>query len=194
MMIRPRIVLADDHSLPLEAFSRLLEPECDIVGIATDGRSLIAMAPALKPDVVVLDVNMPVLNGVEAGRQLKSLLPRIKLVFLTASEDPDLCMHVLRNGASGYLLKSSLGSELVAAIRSACRGDSYVTPRMADTMNEAFLRHGKKAGLPRLLTPRQREVLRLLVEGYSMKQAAAELGLTLRTVAFHKYRIMYDQH
>jgi DNA-binding NarL/FixJ family response regulator len=192
--MRPRLMLADDHELLLEAFTRLLERKCDVVGTALNGRQLIERAPALRPDIIMLDIHMPLLNGVDAGRQLKQLLPFVKLVFLTANEDPDMCVHAMKNGASGYLLKVSSAEEFHACLDAVARGHCYVAKRVADALDETFERRGTKSAHPASLTNRQREVLQLLAEGLSMKQAAAELGVTARTVAFHKYRIMEEYH
>ena len=183
-------MLADDHELLVEAFVRLLEPKCDVVGIAYNGRQLLARASMLKPDVIMLDVHMPLLNGIDAGLKLKQILPCVKLVFLTANEDPDLCVQAIHNGASGYLLKVSSAKEFYACLDAVMRGTCYVAKQIADALDEAFERRGTTSSLSSPLTPRQREVLQLLAEGYSMKQVAAELDMTPRTVAFHKYRIM----
>jgi DNA-binding NarL/FixJ family response regulator len=188
-MGRPRVLLADDHALLLGAFEKLLAPECDVVGQACDGRALVATASKLKPDVVVLDIGMPVLNGLEAGRQIKQTLREVRLVFLTMNEDPDLAAEAFRAGASAYLLKRSAASELMVAIREVMQGRSYVTPLVTAGLVESLL----NADEPRAsqeLTARQREVLQLLAEGRSMKEVAAVLNLTARTVAFHKYRMM----
>ena len=190
-MGRPGVLLADDHTLVVEAFQRLLEPEFDILGTVSDGRSLLSFAPECKPDVIVLDIGMPELSGMEAGSELKRLLPRTKLIVLTVNEDPEIAREALRHWASGYLLKKSAGSELVTAIREALRGRSYVTPRMARRLQDEFVRD-PRADRKRELTVRQREVLKLLAEGRTMKQVAEALHVTPRTVAFHKYRIMED--
>jgi len=130
-MGRPGILLADDHTLVVEAFKRLLEPEFDVVGTVSDGRTLLAVAPQSKPDVIVLDIGMPQLSGMEAGTELKRILPRTKLIVLTMNEDPDIAREAVAHWASGYLLKKSAGSELITAIREALRGRSFVTPRVA---------------------------------------------------------------
>lgn len=187
---RPRVLLADDHAMLLDAFRRLLEPECEVVGSAPDGRELLELAADTRPDVIVLDISMPLLNGIDAGRQLRQSLPAVKLIFLTVHEDPDLAAEALRLGASAYLLKSCASSELFTAIRMALCGQPYVTPLLTQgTPLGVFLRQAGKPGAEKL-TNRQREVLQLLVEGRSMKEAAALLSLTPRTVAFHKYSIM----
>ncbi len=192
--MRPRVLLADDHTLLLEAFKNLLEPDYTVVGAVSDGRALLAKAAELKPDVIVLDIAMPLLNGLDAARQLKKTMPAIKLIFLTMNEDPDLATEAFRIGASGYLLKTSAASELTKAINEALCGRSYVTPLITQGMVESFIgRSDEERGGPQL-TPRQREVLQLLAEGYSMKEAAKILKVTSRTVAFHKYRMMEQLH
>ena len=190
-MGKPRVLLADDHSLVLEAFKKLLEAEFDIVGTATDGRMLLSLAPQLKPDVTILDLGMPLLNGMDAGRELKRLLPKTKIIVLTMSEDYELASLALREWASGYLLKKSAGGELVKAVREVLRGQSYVTPWVAQRLLEDFVRDPRIDRIKHL-TPRQREVLQLLAEGRTMKEAAAILHVATRTVAFHKYRIMEE--
>jgi DNA-binding NarL/FixJ family response regulator len=189
--MRPRILLADDHVLLLDAFRALLEPEFEVVGTATDGRSLIEEANRLKPDVVVIDVGMPLLNGLDAGRQIKAQQRSIKLIFLTMNPEPDLASEALRLGASGYVLKSSAAGELKQAIHEALRGRSYITPLITQDVVGLLLEHRDR---PVELTARQREVLQLLAEGRSMKEAAAILSVTPRTVAFHKYRMMEQLH
>src|SRR3954452_14670025 len=136
----PRVLLADDHSLLLTAFMKLLSQECEVVGEVTDGRAVVAAAETLKPDVVVLDISMPLLNGLEAGRQIKHRLPDVKLVFLTMNEEPDVAAEAFRAGASGYLLKRSAGSELATAIREVVQGRSYITPLVAHGLVDALLR------------------------------------------------------
>ena len=188
-MGKPRVLLADDHALLLGAFEKLLAAECEVVGQVSDGRALVAAAEKLRPDLIVLDISMPLLNGLEAGRQIKQTLRNIKLVFLTMNEDPDLAAEAFRAGASGYLLKRSAVSELMTAIREVMQGRSYVTPLITQGLVGSLL--NAEEGKPSSdLTPRQREVLQLLAEGRSMKEVASVLNLTPRTVAFHKYRMM----
>ena len=190
--MRPRIFLADDHSLLLEAFSNLLEPKYEVVGTATDGRKMLQMVTKLLPDVVLMDIAMPNLNGFDAGEKLKKKLPDVKLVFLTVNEDPDMVTEAFRIGANGYLLKSSAASELFQAIEAVLASKSYVSPQISESMTDSFI---KKPGGQKVhgdLTIRQREVLQLLAEGNTMKQVAAALNITPRTVAFHKYQIMED--
>ncbi len=188
-MSRPRVLLADDHALLVGAFEKLLAPEYDVVGGVADGRAAIAAAETLQPDVVVLDVSMPVLNGLDAGREIRRRWPRIKLVFVTMNEDPDLAAEAFRIGASAYILKRSAASELQLAIREALVGRAYLTPLVTGGVVDSLLRAADHRP-PAELTPRQREVLQLLAEGRSMKQVAAVLNVTPRTVAFHKYRMM----
>jgi DNA-binding NarL/FixJ family response regulator len=184
-----RVLLADDHTLLLGALEKLLSEDCEIVGQVSDGRALVARAEELKPDVIVLDISMPLLNGVEAARQIKQKLRNVKLVFLTMNEDADLAAEAFRAGASGYLLKRSATSELPLAIREVMQGRSYVTPLVTEGLVESLLQPEPRKSAHEL-TPRQREVLQLLAEGRSMKEVASVLNLTPRTVAFHKYRMM----
>ena len=185
-MTRPRILLADDHTMLLEAFKALLEPEFEIVGTVTDGRALLTEFSRLNPDVVLMDISMPLLNGLDAGRQLKLQQRSVKLIYVTMNPDPELAGEALRLGASGYVLKSSAASELTQAIREALRGRSYITPLIARDVVGALIerREGPE------LTPRQREVLQLLAEGRSMKEVGNILNVAPRTVAFHKYKMM----
>jgi DNA-binding NarL/FixJ family response regulator len=188
-MGRPRVILADDHTLLLGAFETLLGGDCEIVGQVTDGHALVAAAEKLRPDVIVLDISMPILNGLEAATRIKRALPDIKLVFLTMNEDPDLAAEAFRRGASAYLVKRSAATELLLAIREVMRGRSYVTPLLTQGLVGTLLHRDERPASPEL-TSRQREVLQLLAEGNSMKQVAAVLNLTPRTVAFHKYQMM----
>lgn len=189
-MIRPRLILADDHTILVQAFTKILEPLYDVVGCAADGRALIEMATQLKPDVVVLDIGMPLMNGLEAGLRLKQEMPQVKLVFLTMNDDPDLALEAMRSGGSAYLLKISATEELLLAIRGALRGELYVTPLIARAMQNSFVKNPEATRQQKNITPRQREVVQLLAEGKSMKQVADVLNITERTVAFHKYRVM----
>lgn len=188
-MPRPRVLLADDHRLVVEACVTLLEPECEVVGIVTDGRAVIPQAIELRPDAIVLDVAMPLLNGLDAGRQLKQTMPDVKLIYMTMNEDPDVAREALGLGASGFLLKTSAARELPEAIRAAMRGNTYVTSRASQRMVESSIQVGDRSTSGEL-TSRQREVLQLLAEGFTMKEAAGVLHITARTIAFHKYRVM----
>jgi len=190
MSARPRVLLADDHAMLLEAFTRLLSASCDVVGAVRDGRALLEAAPGLKPDVIVTDISMPGLNGVDACRQLRPKLPDTRWVFLTVNEDADLAREVFRLGASAFLLKSSAASELFTAIQKAMAGQRYLTPLIRRDMPEGvFLNQPAPADADKL-TDREREVLQLLAEGRTMKEVAAVLRVTPRTVAFHKYEVM----
>jgi DNA-binding NarL/FixJ family response regulator len=189
-MTKPTIILADDHTLIAEAFRKLLEPQYEIIATVSDGRALMDVASRLKPDLIIVDIGMPLLNGLAAGQQLKRMMPRVKIVYLTMNEDPDLAVEALRTGGSAYLLKNSAASELLKSIQEVLRGGTYVTPKMKKSMADAFIRSPRPRAVVKKLTPRQAEVLQLLAEGNSMKQVGAVLSLTARTVAFHKYRIM----
>jgi len=183
-------MLADDHTILVEAFRKLLEPHYEVVGTVPDGRALLETAPSLNPDLVVVDIGMPLMNGLEAALRLKERLPNGKLVFLTMNNDPDLAMEAMRSGASGYLLKSSAAEELLRAIQMALKGKRYVTPLLARGMQKSFVKNPGAKAQAKTLTPRQREVVQLLAEGKSMKEAAGILNIKERTVAFHKYRVM----
>jgi DNA-binding NarL/FixJ family response regulator len=185
-MSRARILIADDHAMLLDAFKALLEHEFDVVGTVTDGRALLAECARLHPDVVLVDIAMPLLNGLDAGRQLLAAHKGIKLIFLTMNPDPDIAGEALRLGASGYVLKSSAASELTQAIRETLRGRSYITPLITRDLVGSLI-HQRPT---HELTPRQREILQLLAEGRSMKEVGAILNVAPRTVAFHKYRMM----
>jgi DNA-binding NarL/FixJ family response regulator len=175
----------------LDAFQRLLEPRCEIVGTASDGRVLLEVAASTRPEIIVLDVSMPRLNGIDACAQLRRKMPEVKFIFLTVNEDPDLAAEAIRLGASGYLLKSSAAGELFVAIEHALAGKTYITPLVTKGVPlAAFLRQAAKPDSEKKLTARQREVLQLLAEGRAMKEIADVLQVTARTVAFHKYTIM----
>jgi len=191
-MAKPRVILADDHTLILEAFEKLLAPECDVVARVTDGRALIEAVKEHRPDIVVLDLGMPLLNGLDAARQIKQNDRSVRLVFVTMNEDPDIAAEAFRAGGSAYLLKRSAGSELLTAIREAMRNRSYVTPLVTEGMLGSLINPTNSGGETpsRELTTRQREVLQLLAEGKSMKEVASILNVSARTVAFHKYRMM----
>jgi DNA-binding NarL/FixJ family response regulator len=186
-MKRHRILLADDHLLIAQALQQLLQVEFDVVGIVSDGRELLRAAGELSPDVVVVDIGMPLLNGLDAGEQLKATNPNIRIVYLTQHREPRFAVEAFRRGASGFLLKDSAVSELTVAIREAVRGRRYTSPSLEQ------LATGELRGQPsteRELSSREREVLQLLGEGKSMKEVGAVLDISPRTVEFHKYRIM----
>jgi DNA-binding NarL/FixJ family response regulator len=188
-MPRPRVLIADDHDLLLGALEKLLAEDCDVVGTVSDGRALLAAAAVLKPDVIVLDVAMPLLNGLDAARQIKQSMPDVRIVFATMNEDADVAAEAMRAGASAYLLKRSAPSELRSAIQEAMLGRSYLTPLMTGRVMSSLLNAEAGKAAP-VLTPRQREILQLVAEGRLMKEIAAVLNITPRTVAFHKYRLM----
>jgi DNA-binding NarL/FixJ family response regulator len=191
MTNRSRVLIADDHNLVAELCKRLLETEFDVVGIVSNGRSLVRAAGELKPDAIVIDIAMPVLNGLDAGRQIKETLPAVKLVYLTMNPDADVAAEAFRCGASGYLLKTCAAAEMVTAMREVLRGKSYMSRALPrDTIN--FMRRQDKKLVEEddRLTKRQREVLQLLAEGKVMKEVGGILNMTTRTVAYHKYRIM----
>ncbi len=186
----PRVVLADDHALLLDAFRRLLESHCEIVGTASDGRALLELVKRTQPDLVVLDISMPGLNGIDAGDQILSAHPGVRLLYLTVNEDANLAAEVIRRGGSGFLLKNSAATELFAAIKEVMAGRIYITPLVTkgQPINAFICDNQRGSGKP--LTGRQREVLQLLAEGLAMKEVADRLQITARTVAFHKYAIM----
>lgn len=192
-MKKPRLLLADDHRMVAEGLRGLLEQDYQLVGIVEDGRALLEAADRLMPDVVVADVSMPLLNGIEAVRQLKKKNKEIAVVFLTMHLDVAYAASAFEAGASGYVLKHSAPSELLTAISSALKGRTYITPLLAgELLNYQRNRpRGEEPGeeLARLTT-RQREVLQLIAEGLSVKEAAVLLGISARTVEFHKYSMM----
>jgi DNA-binding NarL/FixJ family response regulator len=191
---RPRILIADDHTMVAEAFKKLLESDFEVVGIVKDGQALIDFASKLNPDVVLVDIAMPLLNGLDASEQIRSTNHTIKIVFLTMNQDRAVTAEAFRRGASGYLLKTAAVSELTDAIRTVLRGKYYVSPLIGGDIVDLRLEFEATNRLPGPLTPRQKQVLQLLAEGRSMKQVGNLLNLTARTVAFHKYRIMQILH
>ena len=192
-MKRARVLVADDHKILMEGLRGLLNPEFDLVGTAEDGRALLAAAEKLQPDVVILDISMPLLNGIEAARQLKQTQPDIKLVFLTMHPDVAFVREAFRAGASAYVLKRSAASELVRAIREALKGRAYLSPLVTQDTLDTFLERASRAEKSFAgLTTRQREVLQLVAEGRSIKEIAAILKVASKTVEFHKYRLMEE--
>lgn len=192
-MKRARVLLADDHKIVAAGLKGILEPEFELVGTVQDGRALLKAARELRPDVIVVDISMPLLNGIEAVRQLKKANDRAKVVFLTMHPDVTYASRAFEAGASGYVLKHSAPAELVTAIREALKGRTYVTPMIAGELMRSYQDgSGKRKDPIRKLTPRQREVLQLLAEGHSAKDAAAVLGISPRTAEFHKYRMMRE--
>lgn len=192
-MSKTRVLLADDHKIVLEGLRGLLEPEFEVVGTVEDGRALMNAAEKLHPDVIVADISMPLLNGIEAVGQIKKTDPHIKVVFLTMHPDVTYATRAFEAGALGYVLKHSAPSELVTAVREALKGRTYATPMIAGELLQAYKEgaHQRQHALRRL-TPRQREVLQLLAEGHSAKEIATILYISPRTVEFHKYRIMEE--
>jgi DNA-binding NarL/FixJ family response regulator len=187
-----RILLADDHAVVLEGLRRILNRfEFEVVGAVRDGRALVEAAANLRPDIIVADVSMPSLNGIEAARQIRKLGVKSKIVFLTMHPETMYAMEAMKAGASGYVLKSEAGEELITAIREVLEGRTYVTPSLAEPVMHALQARRKSArGTTDRLTLRQREVLQLLAEGKQAKEIAALLHVSYRTVEFHKYRIM----
>jgi DNA-binding NarL/FixJ family response regulator len=178
----------------LDALKGVLEPRCEVVGTVGDGRALLAAAARLQPDIVVLDIAMPHLNGLDAARQLKTTMPRAKLIFMTMNEDPYLVGEAFRAGASAFLVKQAAALELTDAIELVLKGGSYVTPSIGEGLADIALRSPKSRSQAPEPTPRQREVIQLLAEGRSMKEVATELSITPRTVAAHKYAVMELLH
>ena len=188
---RPRVLLADDHLLVAEALKSLLEPEFDLIGVVEDGRALLEEVEKLRPDVIVADITMPRLNGIDALVRLRQGGDQTPVVFLTMHRDVSFARRALDAGASGFVLKHSASVELIAAIRAALQGKTYLTPQLAGEVLEAMKEGPEQAGDPvASLTPRQREVLQLLAEGRSAKEIASNLDISTRTVEFHKYQMM----
>lgn len=189
-MSRPRVLLADDHLMLVDALKKILEPDCEVVGSVGDGLALLKAADRLRPDIIILDIAMPLLNGLDAGRQLKHDIAGLKLIFLTMNEDPYLVGEALRAGASAYVLKRDAAFELTKAITEALKGRIYVTPCVSGGLANISLRDPQAREHSPEPTVRQRQVIQLLAEGRAMKEIADLLNITLRTVASHKYRVM----
>jgi len=187
---RTTLLIADDHTLVAEACKNLLEPEFEVVGIVDNGRTLLQQVRELKPEVVILDIAMPQLNGLDAGDQIKRLLPATKLVYLTMNVSPEVAAEAFRRGASAYVVKHAAASELITAVRRAIRSESYLSPNITKETVDYLLRTGIPYAKEKKITHRQSEILQLLAEGMSMKEIANILNLKPGTVAFHKYRIM----
>ena len=185
-----RVVLADAQTLIADALEQLLSSEFTIVGRVADGHALLEMVRQQHPDVAIVDIALPLLNGLEAGSQARRIDRDLKVVIVTSNEDPDLAAQAIRSGASAFLLKRCRGTELIRAIREVLQGRTYVTPLIAEGVIHSLLRSSMGQRAPDELTTRQRQVLQLLAEGKSMKEAGTALGITARTVAFHKYRMM----
>jgi len=187
---RSRVLIADDHTLVAELCKQLLEPEFDVVGIVANGRDLVSTAMELKPNVILVDIAMPVLNGLDAATQLKSVFRGLTVVYLTMNSDPEVALDAFNRGASGYLLKTCAASEMVIAIRTVLTGRTYISPTIKEKVELLRWENTEPAQESDRLTERQREVLQLLVEGKCMREVGGILEMTTRTVAFHKYRIM----
>jgi DNA-binding NarL/FixJ family response regulator len=188
---RPRVLLADDHRVVSEGLKRLLEDDFELVGVVEDGRALVAAAKKLKPDVIVADITMPHLNGIDAMAQLKKDNVHTKVVFLTMHQDPAYARRALEAGAVGFVVKHSASDELVMAVKAALKGQTFITPALASEVLRQAQQGPRESDDPaRLLTPRQREILQLLAEGRSAKEIAATLAISPRTVEFHKYQMM----
>jgi DNA-binding NarL/FixJ family response regulator len=185
-----RILIADDHQLIADACKSLLEPEFSVVGIVTDGRLIVDAVAELKPDIIILDIYMPRLNGLDAGEQVKQKTPKVKLVFLTMTLAADVAAEAFRRGGSGYVLKQSAGTELLLAVRRVNRGESYLSPLIAKEAVMFLLNKKEPFQEEKRITKRQSEILQLLAEGLSMKQVAGVIDVKPGTVAFHKYRMM----
>jgi DNA-binding NarL/FixJ family response regulator len=184
--MRQRILIADDHTLMLEGFRLMLEPEFEMVGSVEDGQALLTAAKRLKPDIIVLDISMPLLNGIDAARQLSKLLPSTKLVFVTMHADADFVTEAFRAGASGYLLKRAAASELLTAIREVVLGRQYVSPLVTRYALDSWMASMPGAKRSHDLTARQREILQLVAEGRSRKEIGVILNISVKTVEFHK--------
>jgi DNA-binding NarL/FixJ family response regulator len=194
-MKKPRVLLADDHKIVLEGLKGLLGAEFELVGSVEDGRALVDQAATLHPDVIVADISMPGLNGIEAARQIKKTEKHIKIVFLTMHPDATYAANAFEAGASGFVLKHSAPSELTTAIHEAMKGQTYVTPLIAgDLIRTCREGDSPEKDLFKKISPRQREILQLLAEGKSGKEIASILSISARTVEFHKYRMMEQLH
>ena len=190
-MKKPRVLLADDHGIVIEGLKSLLSDEFDILGHVEDGRALVDQASALHPDVVVADISMPLLNGIEAARQIKKVDQNIKIVFLTMHPDATYAANAFEAGASGFVLKHSASSELIRAIREAIKGRTYVSPLIAGDLIHTYQKGDPaKDKLFKKISPRQREILQLLAEGKTAKEIASVLDISTKTVEFHKYKMM----
>jgi DNA-binding NarL/FixJ family response regulator len=191
--MKPRLLLADDHTLLLEGIRLMLEPEFDLVGSVEDGQALLTAAKALKPDIILLDISMPRLNGIDAARQLRKILPSIRLIFLTMHAGEDYVTEAFRAGARGYLLKRAAASELLTAIHTVLKGNHYVSPLVTRNSLDLLISSSKpESKAADRLPPRQREVLQLVAEGRSRKEIASILNISVKTVEFHKSKIMRE--
>ena len=197
--MRPRILIADDHLLVAEGIQKLLESDAEVVGILADGRSLVRAVMETHPDLIIVDISLPLLNGMDAARQIKQLDPKIKMLMLTMHADQAFVVEAFRVGVVGYVLKQSLSNELQHAVREVLRGNTYISPSVAQGLVEymnrpAQIQEGEAdgKGFDHALSPRQREVLQLVAEGRSTKEIAAILNVSTKTVEFHRTRIMKE--
>ena len=190
-MKRLAVLLADDHAIVVEGLRRVLEPEFRVVGVVADGRALMGAAARLRPDIIVVDVSMPVLNGIEAVRRIRKSDRNDKVIFLSMHPDVVFVSKALQAGGSAYVLKSSAGIEILTAIREALQGRTFVSPSVDRKTLEAQIRRDQRSQqTPDTLSPRRREVLQLVAEGKSTKEMAELLHISPRTVEFHRYRVM----
>jgi DNA-binding NarL/FixJ family response regulator len=187
---KARLLIADDHTLVAEACKNLLEPEFQVLAIVKNGRELLEVVRELKPDLVIIDVGMPQLNGLDAGEQVKQMLPSCKLVYLTMNMAPSVAAEAFRRGASGYVVKSAAAEELITAVRKALRSESFLSPLITKDIVEFLLQNRESLDSKKRLTRRQSEILQLLAEGMTMKEIASTLNVKPGTVAFHKYNLM----
>ena len=184
----PHLLIADDHAIFAESLKILLEKTYAVVGIVTDGRALVSEATRLKPDVLVVDIAMPLLNGLDAARRVREQAPNVKIVFLTMKDDPNLAAAALELGRVGFVLKNSAVRELQTAIDHVLRNESYLVPRLRT--EDWVARKARAQQFSKALTARQRDVIQLFAEGYSIKQIADQLNLSQKTIEFHKHHIM----
>lgn len=193
-----RVLLADDHLLIAEGIQKLLEPEFEFVGIVADGRSLVAAVTKLQPDIAIVDISLPLLNGLDASRHIKKEHPDVKIIVLTMHSEPTFVEQAFRVGASGYVLKQSVGSELVQAIHEVLKGNTFISPMVTQGVVAPVVKSASSASpgegdtLPQSLSARQREVLQLVAEGKATKEIAWILDVSIKTVEFHKTRIMKE--
>jgi DNA-binding NarL/FixJ family response regulator len=186
-----RVLLADDHAIVLEGLRHILEPEFEIVGEVADGRALVSVALVFRPDIIITAISLPLLNGIEAAREIRKINRKVRIIFLTMHADPSYAVAALDAGGSAYILKSAAVTEILVAIREVLNGRVYVSPSIdKEVLRVQMERTGRRDDAQTGLTPRQREVLRLLAEGKSLKEVAAALKISVKTVEFHKYRIM----
>jgi len=190
-MKKLRVLLVDDHIMVLEGFKRLIEDQCEVVGMVEDGRTLLEVAPKLKPDIVTMDISMPWLNGLDAARRLKKEMPDVKIIFLTMHADVAYVREAFAAGASGFLMKRSAGAELLQAIQAVSNGQYYITSLITKDLVRSIIAGATNVSPQRgVLTPRQREVLQLVAEGRAVKEIATILNISVKTVEYHKAQIM----